>query len=1002
MRDTEVNSSQRTIPQIDGNNSENERANSSRFTKEQKINIILILIGIIGILIICVYVVYYIFALKDSKSPIYLSNDKIDSNLDSTKIDSRCEKFLDNCQQCNIVDSSFTCTSCKDGYYPEYDENNIMIYCLKKCQIGDSQYCKSCNSNYPNQCDSCNSGYLLPLDDIEKTQCTKCPDNCSHCTGKKSSIICDTCEEHYILSLSTNQCFESCTIGQNSLCQTCDEDSPNNCGTCNIGYFLPSDSKTECKKCSDLVPNCIRGFGTSSLITCTSCSTNYFLTLGGECSLGECKPGLYYGCKECEDNKCSSCNEGYYLPTDDNIKSQCSKCSDVVNNCIECSGQTNNIICTKCENNYLLSENKCIKCKTGIYDSCKTCDSDNPNFCGSCNNGYYLALNEPNKEKCKKCSDAINNCEECNYDDENNKVICTSCNLNYYLNDSNECVIACTIKSGIYCKTCNTQYLNQCQTCNYGYYLPSDDPTKSICKKCTDLSSNCNECSGTLTSVICKSCTNNYYVYSGVCYKKCEIGENKYCKSCNPTNQTQCETCNDGYYLPDDDPDKTKCKACNIIKSNCNECSGTLNSVTCTKCDNDLILYNNKCYPKCQIGNDEYCKSCNPELQHQCGTCNDGFYLPKDDIEKTRCQNCNRAIDYCNKCYSTDTDVICTGCSNNYYVYENKCIKGCETGTYFRCKTCNPENPKQCGSCNDGYYLPTDDEFKTTCINCRNYIQFCKKCYGNRTKPTCTECDSKYFLNTNKNRCEDKCTLGEAYRCRDCDIITNECKVCNYGYYLPSDANYKYKCKSCSDTDIKCKECSGSDKQIICTSCNNGYYPGYNDKNEVVSCNYKCLGNKYYCTTCDEVTNNCIECPEGYYMPIDALSKVKCVSCFDLFQNCKVCQGTTTEVECSECKNNYYFSEDKTSCNPKCQIGNNARCKECDYEKNQCESCNSGYYLPNDDNLKLSCKKCSDIDANCEECEGSKVSIKCTKCKTGYKIPDDSETENKICEIDNS
>ena len=214
----DLNSSQRTVPQIGENNSENSRINSPLCNKEQKINIIIIIIGIIGVLVICCYIIYYVKALKDGGSPLYLSNDKSNLDLTSTKIDTRCAKFLDNCQRCDGVDAIISCLSCKEGYYPEYDDNNKIIYCLEKCHIGNSQNCKSCDSTYPNQCGSCNSGYFLPSDDEQKTQCTKCPDHCSHCTGQKESIVCDTCEKNYTLSKSTNKCLESCKIGQNSLC----------------------------------------------------------------------------------------------------------------------------------------------------------------------------------------------------------------------------------------------------------------------------------------------------------------------------------------------------------------------------------------------------------------------------------------------------------------------------------------------------------------------------------------------------------------------------------------------------------------------------------------------------------------------------------------------------------------------------------------------------------------------------------------------------------------
>ena len=987
MNNNNLNSSQRTIPRISNHNSENERRRTScRCSKELKTKIILVSIGMLGALVICCYVVYYISEMrKDGGRSLYLSNDKVDSS--PIKIDKRCEKFLDNCQRCNGADSVTSCTSCKDGYYPEYDENNNIIYCLKKCIIGNSQYCKSCDSTYPNQCGSCNSGYFLPSDDTEKTQCSKCPDHCSHCTGKKNSIICDTCEKNYILSKSTNKCFESCKIGQNSLCQTCDEDEPSNCGTCNIGYYLPTDSKTECKECAALVPFSNNGFGTSSLMTITSCITNYFLTQDGQCVKDTCQKGNYYGCKECDtiNNKCSSCNTGYYLAIDDNVKSQCKKCSDVVSNCIECSGKINSITCRKCENNYLLSENKCIKCKTGIYDACKTCDLANPNFCGSCNTGYY---NEPNKEKCKKCSDSINNCEECEYDTVNSKVVCKACSLNYYLTSSKECAIACTIKPGIYCKACDTPKVNQCKTCNYGYYLPTDGQEKSICTKCSDMSKNCNVCEGTTTSVVCKSCTNNYFLSSGICYKKCEIGENEYCKSCNSVNQTQCETCNEGYYLPTDDPDKTKCKSCSSVISNCNICTGSKIAITCTGCDNSLILYNNKCYTKCKIGKNEYCKSCNSVLQHQCDTCNDGFYLPKNDKEKTKCTSCSKSISYCNKCYETDNGPICTGCSNNYYLYENTCIKGCSTGSGSSCKTCNLDNPNQCGSCNEGYYLAEDDEYKTSCYSCtyKAQLHYCKNCFDKGGKVTCTACNYGKFLNTIKNRCEEKCS--PSYHCRVCDEDNNKCKVCYDGYYLPTNADKEFICEACP---FGCAKCHASGKQVHCTACNNNYLPGYNDKDEMVSCNTNCV--EYYsCRKCDTKRNECTNCTDGYYVPTDSLTKNKCQLCYDTSfkKNCKVCKGTSEKIECIECRDGYVLYEDKISCPwHNCSQGTE-ECRKC--ENNKCIECQAGYYLPSDDHIRLICQKCSYIDPKCKLCnEGTFSSINCIECISGYHPDNDGK-----------
>lgn len=53
-------------------------------------------------------------------------------------------------------------------------------------------------------------------------------------------------------------------------------------------------------------------------------------------------------------------------------------------------------------------------------------------------------------------------------------------------------------------------------------------------------------------------------------------------------------------------------------------------------------------------------------------------------------------------------------------------------------------------------------------------------------------------------------------------------------------------------------------------------------------------------------------------------------------------------------------------------------CLNYDKIKNECLSCASGYYLPNDDTQKRNCLKCS-VD-NCDKCSGSKTNNICTQC----------------------
>ena len=63
---------------------------------------------------------------------------------------------------------------------------------------------------------------------------------------------------------------------------------------------------------------------------------------------------------------------------------------------------------------------------------------------------------------------------------------------------------------------------------------------------------------------------------------QCITGNEDFCNICDSENN-ECIFCNPGYYLPHDADDKTKCKKCTDIVTNCNECHGYLNSVTCDK-----------------------------------------------------------------------------------------------------------------------------------------------------------------------------------------------------------------------------------------------------------------------------------------------------------------------------------------------------------------------------------------------------------------------------------
>ena len=102
----------------------------------------------------------------------------------------------------------------------------------------------------------------------------------------------------------------------------------------------------------------------------------------------------------------------------------------------------------------------------------------------------------------------------------------------------------------------------------------------------------------------------------------CETGTEEFCKTCDVENNI-CSACNPGYYLPLDSDDKTKCKKCTDIITNCNECHGNLNSVTCdnfvgqntqSTCNLNIEEKREYCRDVCE-GKDE--NICNEDLGYE-------------------------------------------------------------------------------------------------------------------------------------------------------------------------------------------------------------------------------------------------------------------------------------------------------------------------------------------------------------------------------------------------
>ena len=170
----------------------------------------------------------------------------------------------------------------------------------------------------------------------------------------------------------------------------------------------------------------------------------------------------------------------------------------------------------------------------------------------------------------------------------------------------------------------------------------------------------------------------------------------------------------------------------------------------------------------------------------------------------------------------------CSLTNNNKYNYKNECYENCPYNNNYISGDCH----RDCKSCEKG-----PDSISTNCKACSN--------------------PDKYL---NIGNCVSNCLKGHYIDEYDCSI-----KIC--------------KC----DLD-KCDKCSKeSYVKNLCISCNNGYYPKYEDiKNN----------NLYF---------DCYKSPEGYY-----LNSGYYKSCY---KSCKFCSKSGDNINhfCMQCKDNYSY-----------------------------------------------------------------------------------------------
>ncbi|CAD8121703.1 unnamed protein product [Paramecium sonneborni] len=466
--------------------------------------------------------------------------------------------------------------------------------------------------------------------------------------------------------------------------------------------------------------------------------------------------------------------------------------------------------------------------------------------------------------------------------------------------------------------------------------------------------------------------------------------------SCNSCTQIGCVTCNS----------LEECTQCDLVKN------FQLSNGVCT-CHPFYYLSGNQCL-RCN----QYCGNCNGSNNNCISCITEHFrYLSKNNcicqigyyddginficlpicgdlliVEGEDCDDGNfNPFDGCHNCkyQCEETCLICIEgqclmCIDGYDIVQNKCVLVCGDNLILY--------PEQC---EDDNLIPYDG-----CFNCQfSCSQHCIDCQNGK----CIQCDNQngWYL-FDDNTCQTIC--GDGIK-----VLYNE--QCDDGNDNPFDY-----CDNCIFSDIAKKNNCEIFIQNRCMRCENGYQLEKRTNNCIKKCKeneiviikeicgdnnnmkydgcYKCeLSCQESCTNCK--SQGCLECNvKGWKHNI---SKMKCET---------ICGDGITILEYEECDDQ--INKNCQNCKFKCQ-------ESCDIcLKGDCLKCKKGWYLNNynqicypqiGDLLVVGYEQCDDMNGimndGCYEsqyqCQIVCISCYfglCKKCQDGYII-----INNKCIEI---
>jgi len=664
--------------------------------------------------------------------------------------------------------------------------------------------------------------------------------------------------------------------------------------------------------------------------------------VAGNCKLA-CNLSLCLTCSSTTVGKCQTCSPGLSKSYDQTV---CVTCT--ITSCSACSADN---VCAVCNSGLYFQNNLCISCNV---PNCLVCSSNN--VCSTCATSYALNQGAASANQCTACLDP---CASCNSDGT-----CLTCSAPYsqlQLPQGTTCFLCADPN----CQVCNST-TSKCTTCNPSYTVSASGTCQASC------AANCQDCSGAGGS--CVKCIDFYYLQPNGSCAMCASALK--CYNCLPSNSSQCQDCNYGYYNVTDG-NGINTGSCSVCAGYCQICLSIQRCVILTNPNgftltptgtntNNLAV----CDPGCLT-----CSSYNPQL---CSLCQGGYYLSSN-----LCTLCT-AASFCMSC-SPSAPATCLSCFPGAFLNTNNVCVQC----MFPCTSCASGTATSCTSCFIGYILSASAcvAISTLPSTSTSNLQNCANAFNTTTNTlVCTLCLQGYTQTP--SGCAP-CVLG-CLTCNPAQLTT--CTTCAPGYFLNSTSN----CQACISNCVQCSS-------VGCMQCTAGY-----TLNAVFNCQLNCIApcaeckdaNPSACTSCVagyvlnqttgtcspdvscSSTSSCFVCPYGYSLQSASVpGKIiqTCQQC-NTTSNCARCSLTNTS-QCLSCPMGYFLNSGVCTA---CSTG----CGMC-FSKNFCTVCNVGFVpqqaggisFGNPANGLVNCLFCT---SPCMTCIGTPTY--CTSCVSGYTL----------------